>query len=210
MHAMTKPFSLPRSTPAVVVCLFVLTIVSLGFTILLNYESTPGQSSNSKSNWIPCRSMALASPLFTLVMVVHPQCPCTQASISELAIVMARCHNKVKAYVVLVRPGAFPPGWEQSDLWRRANEIPGVSTVVDERGSLSQRLKAATSGQCYLYNAQGDLLFSGGITGGRGHEGDNFGVDAVTATVFGSQAKHSTPVFGCPLFNAQTVTRSKE
>ena len=53
----------------------------------------------------------------------------------------------------------------------------------------------------------GELLFSGGITGSRGHAGQNSGEDAVIALVNG----HSLPlthshVFGCDLFNPEGKT----
>ena len=38
--------------------------------------------------------------------------------------------------------------------------------MIDESGLLSQHFGAATSGQCYLFDAHGSLLFSGGITEG--------------------------------------------
>jgi len=199
---MTK---LLRSTdkPIFVLCLLWLATTCAGSISLLNYVTTPGESAPSDEYWIASKSLELASPLATLVMVVHPQCPCTQASIDELAIVMARCHSKLKAYVLFVRPSNLPQG--QTELWRRTNQIPGVSAMVDESGSLSRQFRAATSGQCYLYDAKGHLLFSGGITSGRGHEGDNVGLDSVVACVSGNRSTpHSTPVFGCPIFNAES------
>ena len=38
---------------------------------------------------------------------------------------------------------------------------------------------AITSGQTLLYDTKGHLVFSGGITGGRGHEGDNTGRESI-------------------------------
>jgi hypothetical protein len=51
-----------------------------------------------------------------------------------------------------------------------------------------------------LYNSDGQLLFSGGITGARGHEGDNAGEDLVIAGLNGQNVGFQhTPVFGCSL-----------
>jgi hypothetical protein len=45
------------------------------------------------------------------------------------------------------------------------------------------------------------LRFRGGITGSRGHEGANTGRDALLACLRGSSEEfHTTPVFGCSLF----------
>ena len=45
----------------------------------------------------------------------------------------------------------------------------------DDDGAEARRFGAETSGQTLLYDARGALAFSGGITGARGHAGDNAG-----------------------------------
>jgi hypothetical protein len=58
-----------------------------------------------------------------------------------------------------------------------------------------------TSGQTFLYDARGTLLFSGGITGARGHAGDNAGRASIVALLNrAGAATTSTNVFGCSLF----------
>jgi hypothetical protein len=45
------------------------------------------------------------------------------------------------------------------------------------------------------------LIFSGGITGSRGHAGDNDGEQALLeALTHGGGARATASVFGCPLF----------
>jgi hypothetical protein len=69
----------------------------------------------------------------------------------------------------------------------------------------------ATSGQAFLYDAWGHLLFSGGITAARGHIGDNMGRRSVASLVSGKpSALTSTPVFGCPLIEDHKTARSAE
>ncbi len=178
-----------------------LIVICVGLSSLLNYGSTPGKSLIAGEKWMSTKSLKLASPLATLIMVVHSQCPCSRASMSELAVLMARSQNRVKAYVVFVHSNSNSENAE-TELWRRAAEIPGVEAVVDDDGRLAERLKALTSGECYLYDANGRLMFKGGITSGRGHEGDNAGVDAIVALIDGDRVVlNSTPVFGCPIFD---------
>ena len=58
----------------------------------------------------------------------------------------------------------------------------------------------------FVYDAHGDLSFSGGITSGRAHEGDNAGVDRVIACINGGATNSSsTAVFGCSLFSCSQV-----
>jgi hypothetical protein len=113
---------------------------------------------------------------------------------------MARCGDSVRARVLFLKPALAPPGWEQTDLWRRAASIPGVQVLTDEGGAEARRLGAQTSGQAMLYDPGGALLFSGGITPSRGHEGDNAGADAIIAlTTQRATGPHAAAVFGCPL-----------
>jgi hypothetical protein len=81
-----------------------------------------------------------------------------------------------------------------------AAAIPGVHVISDERGAQARMFGALVSGQTLLYSATGSLLFSGGITGARGHEGDNPGRTVLTSMLTGQRADTvHTPVFGCYL-----------
>lgn len=134
-------------------------------------------------------------------MALHPACPCSRASVEELDRLLAHAQGLVTANVLFFKPRDVPDGWEQTDLWRKAASIPGVRVVRDDEGAEAERFRAVTSGQVVLYSAAGELLFSGGITPSRGHEGDNAGLSAVTAllTGAGAGALAETPVFGCSL-----------
>ena len=113
---------------------------------------------------------------------------------------MADSAGKLKTVVLFVRPVGTPVGWEKTDLWESAASIPGVSVFSDDNGVEAQRFGAETSGQAILYSTDGRLLFQGGITAGRGHEGDNAGEDSIVALVHGRErAYRQTTVFGCPL-----------
>lgn len=114
---------------------------------------------------------------------------------------MTQARGRVTAYVLFVKPANFSEGWEKTDLWMSATAIPGVSVVEDDQGIEAGRFRAATSGQTMLYDKDGKLVFSGGITGARGHEGDNAGRTAIVSLLNLDEASESeTPVFGCPLF----------
>jgi hypothetical protein len=59
-----------------------------GMGLLLRYKSLPAQLGQSPSDW-PARSRIPApAGRPTLVMLAHPKCPCTQASVTELAGLM--------------------------------------------------------------------------------------------------------------------------
>jgi hypothetical protein len=169
--------------------------------MLLNYSNTAGQDGMAPVRWPAQSAIPRIAGKPTLVMFVHPHCPCTRASMSELAEVMARCQKLVSAHVVFFHPGNSGEEWSHSDLWRAAEAIPGVSVQSDEDGREARLFHGETSGHTILYDGQGRLLFDGGITVARGHSGDNAGTDAIEAMLHGKTAQQAmTPVFGCPIF----------
>jgi hypothetical protein len=165
------------------------------------YANTPGKSATGEAQWPAGSALTREPKRATLVMFVHPQCPCSRASIGELSQIMAHSGGRLQAYVLFVRPDGIAPGWEQTDLWRSAAVLPDVKVLVDPSGRQARQFQAATSGQTFLYDAEGRLLFRGGITSARGHLGDNAGQEAILSLLEKGQT-HSptTPVFGCQLF----------
>jgi len=101
--------------------------------------------------------------------------------------------------------------WMKTDLWGNASRIPGATVTRDDNGEEAKRFHAATSGQTILYDADGKLLFSGGITGGRGHSGENAGRSAIMALLADGRSHcRETFVYGCSLLNPNltSVTQS--
>jgi hypothetical protein len=121
---------------------------------------------------------------------------------------MAQSQGRLEAYVLFLKPAGFADDWEKTDLWQSAAGIKGVKPIVDYDGVEAHRFHAQTSGQTVLYDAEGRLLFSGGITVARGHAGDNAGRSAIVSLVNAKIAeKTETPVFGCPLFDDNSDCR---
>jgi hypothetical protein len=188
-----------------------LLIVGFGLFVLADYQNTAGRSETASTTW-PVASRVPRTPgTPTLVMMVHPHCPCSRASIGELALLMAKVQGVVNANVLFVKPRDSPETWEKTDLWTSATMIPGVKVSVDDGGSEARRFKSHTSGQIFLYSANGQLLFSGGITAGRGHFGDNEGLSAVVSLLIqGTTQTKETAVFGCPLFAEDRTEKEEE
>jgi hypothetical protein len=135
-------------------------------------------------------------------MLAHPNCPCTRASLAELEILLAKLQGKLSAFVVFSKPEAGMAEVQRSELWKKAAAMPDVSVVYDGQGVETRKFGGQVSGQTMLYDPAGRLVFSGGITSARGHQGDNTGMDAVISLVRGDAgAPGRTPVFGCSLHN---------
>jgi hypothetical protein len=188
-----------------------LFMVAVGVGALWSYESTPGAGAAAPGMWPAASRIKPDADRATLVMLAHPHCPCTRASIGELARLMTQAQGRVTAYVLFVKPAGFSDGWVQSDLWASVAAIPDVTPVLDDGGAEAALFHAETSGQTVLYDAAGNLLFRGGITSARGHAGDNAGRTAIVSLLTSDEAEErDTPVFGCPLFARKECPAGKE
>ena len=172
------------------------------------YKLEPGAPADLAPRWPADSSLAASPDRPTLVMFAHPRCPCTRASLSELRAVLSRFSGRVATYVVFMRPSGSSPDWSRTDTWATAASLAGVRLVTDTDGREASRFGALTSGHVVLYDARRRLLFSGGITPGRGHEGDSPQLDHLIRLLERETA--GTPsnapdldgagaVYGCPL-----------
>jgi hypothetical protein len=204
-------FSNRRGLWAVITAVWLVGAVA-GLSVLWRFDNSPGVEANAPARWPADSSLARSTAGPTLVMLAHPQCSCTLASLEELGESLARAEARPKTYVLFLKPEGFENGWEQTESWRIASALPGVTVVRDDSGHEASRFGAATSGQTFLFNAGGELLFSGGITSARGHAGDNAGRTELVSLLTrgssprartqdgGQSPRNATSVFGCPLF----------
>jgi hypothetical protein len=178
-----------------------LLAITAALVVLAQRDATPGQTASAPTRWPAAATPALApGGRFTLLLFLHPKCPCSRATLGELEILTARCLGKMETTVLFVRPTGVAKDWERSDLFERASRIPGVAVRTDEAGVDAGRFGAMTSGQALLYDASGALRFAGGITATRGHAGDNAGRSAIEDIVADrATTVATTAVFGCPL-----------
>jgi hypothetical protein len=180
-----------------------LSAMGAGMSVLICYSNTPGALGQSPSTWPLDCAINRSADRNTLLMFVHPRCPCSRASVRELARAMAQCADCthcLETWVCFFQPVGQQETWARTALWEAAARIPGVSVRPDVGAVTANQFSAKISGHVLLYDVQGRLLFSGGITAGRGHEGDNAGRSAIVSLVCGrGMARKSHPVFGCPM-----------
>lgn len=177
---------------------------------MAQYSQTAGAVNAAPEHW-PDSSLVVSDPAQSrLVMFLHPRCPCSRATLGELELIMTHCQGLLSAQVLFIQPEGMSEDWVKTDLWRTAAAIPGVQVSIDHEGQEAQRFQAVTSGQTLLYDANGGLLFQGGITLARGHAGDNPGRDAIE-DLLKQTSRHpaSTPVFGCALGWKKTPEKCK-
>ena len=171
-------------------------------TALVKHQSTPGLGGVSPRQWPDETFIHRHADRHTLLMFAHPRCPCTRASISELSRFMTHGLGRLDVSVLFVESERDHADGEDSDNLRDAAAIPAIQVVHDVNGLNALRFGVRTSGQVLLYDPSGVLVFEGGITPSRGHEGDSAGASAIVAIMKGDTPRQSsTPVFGCPLFD---------
>lgn len=174
--------------------------IGVGNAMLYRYSLTPGAPGEARVTWPASVDLPRQPSLPTLVMVAHPHCSCTRASISELSRLMTRLQGRVQAFVLFVVPSDLNSEWARTDLWQSANLVNGVTAVVDRDGQMAEALGSTTSGQTYLYDEHDELRFSGGITPSRSHQGDSIGRQQIIAWVeTHSHETAQSAVYGCSL-----------
>ncbi len=177
-----------------------------GVFYLIRYTQTPGPSAELRSIDWPVGTY-LKSPNGVsgrFIAFLHPRCACSAATLTEVERLLVRFKNKVTATVVFIRPNQASDEWVKGRLWERAMKIANLETVIDD-GTASALFKPRTSGQTYLFDREGKLVFEGGITPSRGHEGDSPGREFILNWLSGEDrrlandnVKHAH-VFGCIL-----------
>lgn len=176
--------------------------VAAGLVGMMRFEFTPGEGALGAAK-APAALADQQDNRLTLLMFVHAECPCSAASVEELSQLMAQVGDRLHATVLVGGDQAQSGQWRQSTTWRSAERIAGVQVRVDVEGRLATQLNAHTSGQIYLFDPLGRALFKGGITGSRGHAGDNDNLDALLAVIrnpsVAAGAVIQRPVFGCAL-----------
>jgi hypothetical protein len=181
-------------------CLLWTVGIAAGLYKITKYSITSAAVLDEPRQWPKDAAIPLAMDRPTMLLSLHPHCACSRATLEELARLLAKLHASINVHILVYEPTAAPDSWAESDLTIRARSMPGVSVRSDVNGFESKRFRMSVSGHTVLYRPDGRLIFSGGITRARGHEGDNAGRRAIKALLSKGNADISgTPVFGCSI-----------
>lgn len=211
------PAALPelRRPPArwvLVSALVWLSLVGAGMAYVGRHSLTPGPAAQAPGDWPAGSGLRKAEEQATVLMWCHPQCPCTRASLEELAELVQRTKGRALVQVSFIRPPGCSLEWVRGALWRQATAIPGARVGVDD-GSEARRFGVRTSGQTLIFGKDRRLLFSGGLTASRGHVGENDRLAAAVRLTQGGGRFETPPVFGCALFTpneTRTLERQED
>jgi hypothetical protein len=171
-----------------------LAVVLSGFWFWERYDATPGTEGPGVSVG------STSAGRWQLVVFAHPHCPCTRATLHELAELVGAV-PQLSVRVVFVCPAGAPAGWERGAAWESAARVSGAEVGSDSTGAEAQRFGAETSGQAVLVDPSGRVRFRGGLTRARGRTGESAGRRAVLAWVSAGEGAPTAPVYGCPLLS---------
>ena len=167
-------------------------VVAGGLVALMRYDATPAPAHVVTNQWPSSSTITPDNKRPMMIMAVHPRCSCTQATLHELERMLPRMENKARVVVLL--------------LGKTGNRYEDVVTGMhleylhDPSGQEARKFGLTTSGEVAIYSPSGTLLYTGGITGARAHEGDNSGEDAAIAAITGEgNSQKQAPVYGCEL-----------
>jgi hypothetical protein len=184
-----------RAALAAIVAVWLAAVLG-GSWYVWRYKTRPGAVADNAPSWPERTGLAgltrhTARP--TLLAFIHPECPCSRATLRELARLLTQLGDRVATHVVFAVSN-------RGENWDFASQLRGVTLHVDANGEAAARFGALTSGHTLLYDSSGLLRFSGGITAARGHEGDSSGRMHISSLVLRGQGTGGvTPVFGCAL-----------
>ncbi len=178
--------------------------ITTGLAMVVDYEFTPGESGVTPEEWPTESSVNRIHGLPNLLISLHPHCSCSQASVEELERLLTDTDGKVATTALFYVPSNADKNWKLSSLWKKAQVIPGVKIVADIEGVEADLFGAKISGHTVLYDSDGKLVFTGGITASRGHSGDNIGRAAITSFLNKKNSEiNKTPSFGCELHTSR-------
>jgi hypothetical protein len=177
-----------------------------GYLWVTNYGFRTEQPASGfrHEGWPSESQISLAAGRPTLLLFLHPRCPCTRATLRELEkIISGRLltRERIPRFIAVAPlPFGAAEDWRNTDTIQSALSLPNSSVVWDVGGTEARRFGVATSGTLMLFLPDGTRLFAGGVTASRGHEGDNAGTDRLLAALVDHTIQQPTRVFGCTLY----------
>lgn len=181
-------------------------LVIAGFCLLIryavSYEPTPTAHADQ----------AVVEPV-AMQFFVHPQCPCTAASVEQIDRLINQLSRTVP--VIMTAYIATPAGeeyetWADTGIVNRLRTLPGTEVRCDPDAMTASAFGMKTSGALVIIRG-GKQVFRGGLTALRGHAGDSDSCDAALRAAagkqIGNQSRVEWPVFGCPLKNEPRPAR---
>ena len=176
-----------------------LFILVAGISAFAKFAYTPGETAHAPKLWPALTRLKAPNQLPKLLVFVHPKCGCSEATLRNLEKILPDLVNKVQIKIVMNDLGD-PAMLQGSKAFAQASAFKNVDIVVDHGGYETAAFGVKTSGQAMLYDETGHLVFQGGLTPFRGHEGVSEGEISVVKWIQTREMVwKDTSVFGCAM-----------
>lgn len=175
-----------------------------GFVTLWVHAARQGSLGGPISQWPAESTLPLHADLPTLVVFIHPECPCSRATLDHLRPLAERGDTSIVLVTMTppVSESTLPRGVGCHQQIASLAESLNVVRIDDVGGGEAKRFEVTTSGTCFLFTPDSRSVFQGGVTSGRGHRGANAGLRMMSDRIGGkSHSAAAHPVFGCSLEN---------
>lgn len=178
---------------------FVLVFIFLSYFYYVVHK--PANPGSSPSSWPPNDWIKASSGIPTLILAVHPRCPCSDDTLTELGKLQTTLgSHQLEIHLLFYQPLESSPDWVEGKLWNQAKAMEAVTLHRDPGGHKAIQFGLATSGQVVVYDKQGKKLFGGGITIGSICLDENPSSRLLAKSLKDSiPLIQETPVYGCSL-----------
>jgi hypothetical protein len=188
-----------------VICWFLALTIGQSVMLAYGWQREVPQGAGPPVRWPEGTRLVRNQSGDSLLLFVHPRCPCTQATTGELEKLLSSFQttgrlDRFELWVVAAIPRGAPEEWTLTILIERSLRLPKARLCLDYGGIEASRFAALTSGTVMLYSADGRLRYSGGVTAARGHAGANAGIATLARLLNGESGSTSAlPALGCRL-----------
>jgi hypothetical protein len=163
-------------------------------------QSRQGTRGTIPARWPGASRIHRAAGQPTLLVFLHPNCPCSIATVHSLQRSLRALRPEARPKTVFVVRPAVRDDWRARQLLATAAETPNGSFFQDDGEKEIARFGADVSGHLLLYGPAGALLFDGGVTPERGQEAESMASDRFQQVLTGMpRSPVRTAVFGCGL-----------
>ncbi|SMP75553.1 AhpC/TSA family protein [Neorhodopirellula lusitana] len=177
----------------------------VGMSQLMSYSNTPGETRTTVPQVIPTELISTTlsdekRAQSKVLVFYHPHCPCTRATIRSLQRLESMFAPDTQIVGYAYQPASKDDNWIETTTTQALRSLQNATVLADRDAQACEDFEIVTSGHVLVYDHNGELKFSGGITPSRGHEGSCASGTAFLNSVNGkTNAEQSWPVFGCPI-----------
>src|SRR5580704_15651034 len=113
-------------------------VVVSGILFLEADAARTGDGGTPAGRWLAGSRIQLDDRRSTLLIFLHPHCPCSRASVGELAYIVDRCRDRVSVHAILLGT-PFLHRWGRSEIERDLAGLADVHVDPDRGGAEARR-----------------------------------------------------------------------